>query len=124
MSKSSELDKVVKRYIIDQIDASNYDDDPETIDEKIKFLHDTFLAEYGWCVDRIGPQDALREYYMGLPSSCHIAFYNHEILRLAREWGSLPEDSTGKQEDKILDNYWNFMAAKTCQLFNGYRIPA
>lgn len=124
MSKSSELDKVVKRYIISQIDADGYDDNPETVDEKIKFLHNIFLAEYGWCVDRIGPQDALREWFMGLPSSCHIEFMNHNILQLAIRWGSLPENATEKQENKILDNYWNFMAAKTCQLFNGYRIPA
>ena len=52
-----------------------------------------------------------------------IFFYNCDILELAVEWGTLPEDYTEKQADKILDNYWNLLANNISQLFKGYRIP-
>lgn len=110
-----------KQYIIDQIDNSGYSDAIlGTITDKIKFLRETFYAEYGWHVKQSGEQIALREWFMGLPTSCTIEWRNHKILEIAKTWGSLPDDATEKQEDKILDNWFNFMAAKTGQLFRKY----
>ena len=123
MSKSSELDQTVKRYLIDCIDATGHDQQPETTKEKISFLHKCFQNEAGYNITRIGYQKAVAEWLSGLPSSCTIAFYNSDILNLAVKWGSIPKNATEKQQDKILENYWNFMAAKLCQLFSGYRIP-
>jgi len=125
MSKSSELDQTVKRYIIDGIAWDGYDGlpEPKDIGEKIQFLKDCFNSEYGWAIPRMGEQKAIHEWLQGLPSAVHIAFYNSDILKLAILWGSLPENATEKQEDKILDNYWNFMANKIGQLFHGYHVP-
>ena len=109
-------------YIISCINADGYDKAPETVQEKLQFLRDTFKAEYGWNIERIGFQNALREWLAGLPSACTIEFYNHEILQLARKWGSLPENATERQEDKILGNYWNFMAVRIIGLFKQYKI--
>jgi hypothetical protein len=52
----------------------------------------------------------------GLPSCLNIVFSNYDIIQLAKSWESLPENATEKQEDKILSNYFNFMAAKFFQL--------
>ena len=124
MSKASELDQKVKRYILDNIDSDCYREEPVTTTaEKIAFLHETFMAEYGWAVDRYGRNGALREWLQGLPSAVHIAFYNGDILDLAKTWGRLRDDATEREEQKILDNYWNLLAAKICQLFDGYRVP-
>lgn len=121
MSKSSELDKLAKAYIVDRIDATGYDVPKlETDAERIQFLYDTFMREYGWEVRRIGTVKALAEYLKGLPSCCTIAFYHSDILALAREWGSLLPDATERQEQAILDNWWNFAANKTAQLFRKY----
>lgn len=117
------LDKTAKQYILDNIDGDNYGIELSTDAERIQFLHDTFYTEYGWMVDRVGESKALTEWLMGLPSACHIAFMNHEILQIAKEWGSLPENPTEKQEDKILANWFNFIANKIGQLFRGYRVP-
>jgi hypothetical protein len=114
---NSKLDKQVKQYILDCIDGSGYDADPQTDTEKVKFLHDTFYAEYGYNVDRVGENQALIEWFMGLPSACHIEFRHYAILELAVAWGSLPEDTTEKQQDKILNNWFNLVAVKTGQLF-------
>lgn len=124
MSKSSILDQNVKQYILDSIDNSGYSDTPLlTNAERIAFLADTFQSEYGWQIKRVGQSVALREWFQGLPSSCAIAFTNYDILALAVKWGSIYEDATEKQRDAILENYFNFMATKTAQLFNGYHVP-
>lgn len=120
MSKSSDLDKTVKRYIIDHIDASGYDQDPQTDAEKVKFLMATFRLEYGWRAVQVGELRALTEWFQGLPSACNTAFYNSDILTLAVKWGSLPADYTDRQAEKILGNWWNLLANKTIQLSRKY----
>jgi hypothetical protein len=121
MSKSSELDKIVKAYIIDQIDNSGYSEQVLITDsDKVQFLHDTFMSEYGWRVSQVGQIKALSDWFSGLPSCCTVAFYNSDILDLAVKWGSLPADYTERQADKILDNWFNLVANKTAQLFRKY----
>jgi hypothetical protein len=123
MSKSSELDKTVKFYILSTVTGDGYDVEPVTVDEKIHFVESCFYKEYGFAVSRYGLQGAVKEWLQGLPSAVNIEFMNYKIIQLAIEWGSLPADYTEKQADNILENYWNFMAAKLLQLFNGYRVP-
>lgn len=124
--KNANLDQTVKAYILSCIDGDAYGVECKTNQEKIDFLKHCFENEYLFPANlaRYGSvQNVLAEYFMGLPSVFNLAFYNHDILALAVEWGSLPENATEKQEQKILDNYFQFLAAKTMQLFNGYRIP-
>lgn len=123
MSKSSELDKAVKLYLIDAIDPDYCEATEGDTQSLINGLETAFNAEYGFMVERVGEQKALAEWLQGLPSAINIEFYNHKILELAVKWGSIPENATEKQEDKILDNYWNFMANKIGQLFRGYHVP-
>lgn len=123
MSKSSELDKTVKQYILDSIDREYCEAETDDISEVINGLKASFYAEYGWMVERVGEQKAIAEWLQGLPSAINIDFYNHEILKLAVKWGSIPENATEKQEDKILDNWFNFIANKMGQLFRGYHVP-
>ena len=119
MSKSSELDKTVKLYILNAIDTDYNGSDKDAVTG----LKESFYAEYGWMVERAGEQKALAEWLQGLPSAINIDFYNHEILKLAVLWGSIPENATEKQEDKIIDNWFNFIANKIGQLFRGYHVP-
>lgn len=120
------LDQQAKRYIINAIDSDGYETEPlNTIDSKIKFLQQTFTSEYGWHLERThNVQTSVKEWLMGLPSCLDIVFYNHDIIQLAIEWESLPVNHTEAQAQKIIDNYWNFMAAKIAQLFRGYHVPA
>lgn len=123
MSKSSELDRTAKLYILDCIDNSGFNDDTLNTQEKIDFLKETFYSEYKWRIDQMGEQKAMAVYISGLPSSFNIAYSNDDILKLAVKWGSIPEDYTENQAYKIIENWFNFVAAKTCQLFKGFRIP-
>lgn len=123
--KMYKLKEHVNAYIIDCIDGQGYDlpgDALITTEGKLRFLHDTFLKEYGWHVARYGKQNAFKEYLQGLPSCFNIAFTNHDILELAYKWESLSPSATDKQKDKILENYFNFIAVKTFQLFKKFKI--
>jgi len=124
MIKSSELDQAVKLYIISRIDTDDYDvPDMATTAEKIAFVKNCFNKEYGFNVAQVDRQKAVMNWLQGLPSAVNIEFRNYKILILAKTWGSLPHGASEKQQGKIIDNYWNFMAAKLCQLFDGYRVP-
>ena len=123
MSKSSELDQTVKKYILNAIDPDYCEAEHGNIPELIEGLKKTFYIEHGYNVDRIGEQAAFAEWLQGLPSAINIDFQNSDILELAVEWGSIPENATESQEDKILENWWNFIAAKTVQLFRNYHVP-
>lgn len=128
MSKSSVLDKHVKDYILENIDASGYGIDTYlSQQQRVQFLYDTFTAEYGWQIPRLGQIGALREWFAGLPSACSIAFHNDEILRLATQWGSLDGLSGKELENKeqlILDNWFNLLANKTNQLFREHKVQS
>ena len=115
---------LVYDYILDNIDAEGYDLQrlPTTHKEKLEFLARTFRSEYGWAIQRMGVQKALTEWLQGLPSSLHIAFSNYDIIQLAKEWGSLSQNATERQEDKILANYHNFMAANIIKLMRKYKV--
>lgn len=118
--KGNELARKVKNYIIDNIDGEPYDKELKTDEEKIKFLFRCFKSEYGHMIDRYGKQRALAEWFSGLPSVISIDFMNYDILNIAKEWGSIPEDATPREEQKILDNWFNLCAVKTIQLFRAY----
>ena len=112
-----------KEYFVSCINNKGYSNVRLITTEcKLKFLHDTFIREAGWNIERVGEQNAFREWLMGLPSSINIEFENYKILQLAKRLGSLLENATDKQEDKLLENYWNYAAVKGFQLFNKFKI--
>ena len=121
MSKSSILDTTVKRYLLDAVESE--DVTLTTTKDKIEFIRSRFMTEKNYEIKQSGRLLAMISWFQGLGFPGHIAFYNYDILQLAQQWGSLPANPTESQEDKILNNYWNLLANKTLQLFNGYRIP-
>ena len=123
MSRSTELDQIVKRYILEHVDGSPYDVVIESNAQKVRFLKECFESEYGWRVKQVGRQQAIADWFAGLPTACTVDFANYEILELAKSWGSLPTDPREAQEQNILNDWFNLIAAKTCQLFDGYRVP-
>jgi hypothetical protein len=121
--KNMKLDKTAKKYILNAISTAEYDVNPPKNDrEKLIFLFNTFKSEYNHQILKIGYQNAMREWIMGLPSSFNVDFKNYEILQIAKKWGSLKNNSTKVQEYKILNNWFNFIVVKTFQLFKHYKI--
>jgi hypothetical protein len=124
-TKSSTNSKVfnqrVNSYILAAIDCEGYDleKQPETDAEKLQFLADTFKREFMHdnTLRYYGTyQNALANWIMGLPSCFNIAFENYRILEIAKEWRTLPQDATEKQEYKVLSNWFALIAFKTMRL--------
>lgn len=118
----SEQKAFINNYIIDRIDTTGYDVVANTTKEKLQFLYDTFKSEYGFMISRVGSQKAYAEWLQGLPSAFNIDFYNVDILNVAKQMGSLPANPTEREEQKILDNWWDYISNKTFQLFRKYNI--
>jgi len=116
------LDKTAKQYIIDCIDSNGYGIKTTTDKEKLQFLFGTFKSEKKHEIAKNGIYKAFESWCKGLPSCFNIVFYNCDIISLAKSWKSIPENATEKQEDKILDNYWNFITVKAFQLFRKHHI--
>lgn len=120
--KTAELNQLAFNYILNAIDGENYGKTFASDEDKVRFVMETFKDEYGWSVSRIGLIPSFREWLMGLPSSINIDFENYRIIEIAKEWGSLPQDATDRQEDKIINNWFNFIANKFFQLAKRYKI--
>ena len=113
--------KKIYSYILEAIDPEAYGETAETEQEKLAFFMTHFRNEYDFSIERYGEHKALSVYLSGLPSTINIAFMNCDIINIAQEWGSLPENPTEKQEDKILENYFEFMACQIMKLARKYK---
>ena len=101
-----------KNYILDCLD-----DEDSLIgknlsrEEKIKYLFDRFNSEYGWKVGRTRNdtiQNVIAEWLSGIAINIPYSYY--DIIELAKNMGSVDDNLTSVQEDRICENYWNFMA--------------
>jgi hypothetical protein len=108
---------LVNAYILEAIDSEAYEVETTTDKEKLQFLADTFKKEYGHGIKYYGStQEAMKQWIMGLPSVFNIDFENYRIIQIAQQWGNLTHNSPSKVVDKVLDNWFNLIAAKTLQL--------
>jgi len=89
-----------KQNIIDYILDTN-----ETTPEEI---FERFESEYGWNIKRKGRRAAMIEWLSGLALT--IPCYYSEIINFAIAMGSTDENPTEEQKDKIIENYFPFMA--------------
>ena len=131
--KTKELNAKVFPYILDCIDSEEYINsiynpnnfNPKTDREKLQFLYNVFISEY-WSRHKTYYKgnmiDCFKNWLMGLPSVFNVDFENYKILEIAIQWGSIPESASEKQKDKILKNWFNFIAVKTFQLLKKHKI--
>jgi hypothetical protein len=85
--------------------------------EKIKYLFNRFYSEYGWKIGRTRndtKQNVIAEWLSGLAINIPYSYY--DIIELAKNMGSANNDLTSTQEDRICENYWNFMAFMVLKL--------
>jgi len=113
-----------EKYLLESIDNEGYEDEEplNTPKEKLEFLKNKFRSQYGHEIERKGERKAFEEWISGLPSIYNIEFQNYEILKLAKRMGSLQQNPTEKQEDRTLENYWNYITNQTFRLFDKYEV--
>ena len=99
--------KNYRTYILDHITDQN-GNPLKTDQEKIDRLFDRFESEYDWHIEHEGYFQALVSWLQGLaiPFAC----YNHEIIDLAIEMGSIDENPSDKLCGRVVDGYFQFMA--------------
>ena len=125
MKLSQKTHDLYNQYLLDGISFDGYDlPEPKTNKDKINQLINTHGNEYGWNIQRVGPLNSLTEWLSGLPSCINIDFANYDIIERAKKYGSLAPGATEKDQDKLLDNYWRFMANKLIKLHNGRGVKA
>tara|TARA_R110002012_G_scaffold38935_8_gene108070 strand:+ start:1807 stop:2175 length:369 start_codon:yes stop_codon:yes gene_type:complete len=109
--------KSYRPYLLARLSFDGYDINPKTDKEKVAAFLQIFRSEYcGTWNAHQSDQAILAEYLSGLPGTIDIPFWNHAILELARDMGGLPSDASEAQEDRILENYFPFMAAELLRL--------
>ena len=105
----TEYKKNYKSYILDCLDSEDdLTDKSLTEQEKINYLFDRFNSEYGFMVQRVGKQNALAEWLSGL--AINIDYYYEDIIKLAVKMGSIDDNPSEELQERVCNNYWNFMA--------------
>jgi len=126
MKDRKQFNQVVRQYIIDCIDSENYDVVTTTDAEKLTFLYQTFKSE-GGSPEKLryykgNEYKTFENWIQGLPSSFNVDFENYRIIEIAKQWESIPQAATDRQEDKILESWFNFITVNTFKLFRKYKI--
>ena len=105
----TEYKKNYKAYILECISSEDdLIDQNLTDDEKINYLFDRFGNEYGFQIERMGENKAMAEWLSGL--AINIPYTYGEIIELAIEMGSIDENPSEALEDRVIENYFSFMA--------------
>jgi len=118
--------QAIQKYLLKQIDLTGYQDENgndyvmESMneDERLAAARRNFESEMGWLIERSGKRRACADWLAGLCSTVPIAFTNYDIIKLAHATGGLNETSTEKDEDRICENYFPYMASNLVELFN------
>lgn len=101
-------------YIIECIDSSGSNFNPETDFEKVKYLDDTFKGEfwhdYNKRIYNNDEKKGFSEWILGLPSSFNIDYANHLILEVAIKLDLIEDNLTYDQEEEFLHNWYNLIA--------------
>lgn len=90
---------------------------------RLAFVVECFKQEYWHEYNRrryVNPVRGFEEWLRCLPSALNIDCYG--IVEIAVEWGSLPEDYTERQGEKVINNWFNFIANKFFQLCRKHKV--
>jgi len=104
----TEYKKNYKNYILSTIEEDSEGKPITTEQEKINYIFDRFYSEYGWNIDRVGKFKAMTEWLQGL--ALNIEYMNGAIVPLAIKMGSINDNPSQKLQNRVIDNYWSFMA--------------
>tara|TARA_R100001015_G_C4592676_1_gene148070 strand:- start:582 stop:1100 length:519 start_codon:yes stop_codon:yes gene_type:complete len=95
-------------YILDTINEEINGKPLINTKDKISYIFERFYNEYGWNIKQQGKSKAMTEWLSGL--ALNIVYTYSDIIKLAIEMGSIDENPSDKLQDKVCENYFNFMA--------------
>ena len=105
--------KNYEHFILSTIDVEELDERglSDTDSDRLRYITERFQTETGGG----GGIPAIEEWLSGL--ALDIPFTNYEIIELAHACGSCRCGLTERQEEKIVANYFNFMANVIYRMF-------
>ena len=115
------VDRKAKLYLLEAMSEHPGSGLKMGINDSIGYYKARFISEMGRSILDNGRANAMDNWLRGL--AIDIKFMNGDIEELAVEWGTLDKDASDSERLKITNGYWNFMATKLLQLFDGYRVP-
>ena len=107
----------IKKYIVDCIP----EEWGESESEKLNTLKEEFkrVADHPYNLKRYpNNQERLADYLSGLP--INIDFTNYDILQRDKQLREYTQDLPEKKQDKIISNYFNFMAYQIMRIWGEY----
>ena len=102
----------IQNYLLDAINTDDHKTEATTHAEKIAFVMACYNSEFNHKFNQArhpNEQTRFANWLAGLPSVLNIPFYNDDIINLAKELQEV-ETYAEKMEQRICDNYFNFMA--------------
>lgn len=122
-NNTSEYLNKVQNYIIEVIDASGYDLDPQTEKDKLQFLasviQDQYLFKYNFI--RFGSvENVTTEWIKGCPSCFNVEYYPHKIIEIETSFGNPPSNEAS--EEYMIESWFSFLSKMLMQLFRKYGI--
>ena len=102
--------KKYERYILSIIADEMKENKIKKINRntKIDYLFNRFNTEYGFMVVRVGKQKAIAEWLSGL--ALNIPHTHDDIINLAIKMSSIDKNPSNKLQNRVVENYFNFMA--------------
>ena len=94
-------------YILDTVTDYEGNELPNR-QAKVERLFERFWQEKNWQVERDGIRVAMIDWLQGL--ALPIAYTNVDIVELAVKMGSIDPAPSDELFDRVVDNYWSFMA--------------
>ena len=102
----------IQTYLIDSVNTEDALHNAITDAEKIAFVMACYDSEFNHKYNQArhpNEQTRFANWLAGLPSVLNIPFYNDDIINLAKELQEV-ETYAEKMEQRICDNYFNFMS--------------
>ena len=97
-----------KNFILKRLDSDGDLKEDASREDRIIYLTNRINAEYGWGIQKYGERKAISQWLQGIPID--IPVWYDEIVDLAIEMGSIDENPSKAVEQKVIDDYFLFMA--------------
>jgi len=120
MKTTNEQFNILENYILKCIDFENYGKNPDSKEEKINLLIETFKDEYWHEYNKNHYNHDIKKgfssWLSGLPSCFNVDFENYRILELGKLW--MFDLSTENKEDRFLENWFSMVTNSVFYLYN------
>lgn len=103
----------ITAYILECLSEEDHGLDNPTDTQLRAYVNNRIMSEYGYLVERVGLQNAIREWLMGLAINVDYTYY--DIDQRLKAWGVLSGNETENKLDKELDLYWSRLASVIAQ---------